>query len=62
MHDGYFNGITTVKDPLGGALFPNNQIPASRINPYAATIASFYPVPNLIGPSAGGPASITLRP
>ena len=54
MHNGNFNGITTIKDPLSGVPFPNNQIPASQINPYAATIASFFPVPNLIGPSTGG--------
>jgi hypothetical protein len=54
MHTGNFNGVTNIKDPLSGAPFPNNQIPSSLINPYAATIASFYPLPNIVGPSAGG--------
>ena len=54
MHDGNFAGVTTIKDPISGAPFPNNVIPASQINPYAKTLASFYPLPNMVGPSAGG--------
>ncbi|MGH9663700.1 MAG: TonB-dependent receptor, partial [Bryobacteraceae bacterium] len=33
--------------------FPGNVIPASRINPIAAKVASFYPSPNLAGDGPG---------
>jgi hypothetical protein len=36
----------TIYDPLTRAPFPGNQIPANRINPIAAKVASFYPKPN----------------
>src|SRR5262249_38026029 len=44
-------GIFTsaVRDPLTGANFPNNQIPASRIDPYAAAILSLVPPANQSG-------------
>lgn len=38
-----------VRDP-----FPNNQIPASRINPVARQVLGFYPAPNTT-PSSGNP-------
>src|SRR3954470_7023356 len=46
-------GIFTsaVKDPLTGLPFPNNQIPASRIDPYAAAIIGLVPLPNQPGPT-----------
>lgn len=39
---------TAVKDPLnGGAPFPNNLIPTSRISPLSAAVLNyFYPMPN----------------
>ncbi|MGH9144660.1 MAG: carboxypeptidase regulatory-like domain-containing protein, partial [Vicinamibacterales bacterium] len=46
---GNFNGVTrngaqiTIKDPLTGVNFPNNQIPASRLNPVGVKLASYLP-------------------
>lgn len=39
---------TTIKDPFGGNVpFPNNVIPASRLNPVAMAVQNqFYPQPN----------------
>jgi Carboxypeptidase regulatory-like domain/TonB dependent receptor-like, beta-barrel len=62
-----FNGsgaLVTIYDPLTTVLaddgrtyvrtpFPNNMIPANRINPVAAKVASFYPAPNLPGDGPG---------
>lgn len=38
-----------IKDPLTGLNFANNTIPADRIDPIAARIASMLPVPNAAG-------------
>jgi hypothetical protein len=46
---GIFTGGAPVVDPLTGNPFPNNVVPASRINPVAAGIASYYPDPNTTG-------------
>jgi Carboxypeptidase regulatory-like domain/TonB dependent receptor-like, beta-barrel/TonB-dependent Receptor Plug Domain len=45
------NGIftTAVKDPLTGANFANNTIPANRIDPTAAAILALVPLPNQPG-------------
>jgi hypothetical protein len=46
---GNFNGVTRsgaqvlIKDPLTGVAFPNNQIPASRLNPVGVKLASYLP-------------------
>ncbi|HZR25711.1 MAG TPA: TonB-dependent receptor, partial [Vicinamibacterales bacterium] len=46
---GNFNGVTrggnqvTIKDPLTGLPFPGNVIPASRLNPVGAKLASYLP-------------------
>ena len=40
---------STVKDPLTGLAFDNNQIPANRVDPYAAAILSLLPDPNQSG-------------
>ncbi len=44
-------GIFTaaVRDPVTGLNFANNQIPASRIDPYAAAIVGLVPMPNQPG-------------
>ena len=42
------SGVTVV-DPLTGQPFPNNQIPASRIDPAAAALLKYYPLPNQSG-------------
>jgi hypothetical protein len=42
-----------ILDPLAArAPFPNNQIPASRLDPVAAKLAAFFPAPNLAGGGA----------
>ncbi len=47
MRAGNFaNEPGTVRDPLTGQAFANNQIPAGRINSVAAKILAFYPQPN----------------
>jgi hypothetical protein len=49
---GNFAGVTrsgtqvTIKDPLTGLPFPNNQIPASRLNPVGVKLASYFPTPD----------------
>lgn len=35
----------TIYDPLTGAPFPNNSIPASRIDPYMTKIMNLFPLP-----------------
>src|SRR3954470_3223371 len=46
---GNFSGVTrsgaqvTIKDPLTGLNFPGNVIPASRLNPVGAKLASYFP-------------------
>ena len=43
-------GATTIRDPLTGLPFPNNVIPAGRIDPAAAQlIEQFVPVANTAG-------------
>ena len=49
---GDFSGVTrngapiTIKDPLTGLPFPNNQIPANRLDPVGLAIARSFPPPN----------------
>jgi hypothetical protein len=46
-------GSTTLWDPLAGALFPNNTIPAARIDPVSNNIQeAFFPLPNLNDPGS----------
>ncbi|HEV2666322.1 MAG TPA: hypothetical protein VG324_15490, partial [Blastocatellia bacterium] len=51
---GDFSGITTViRDPLTGAQFPGNRIPANRINEVSRkTLDLFYPQPNTGSPNS----------
>ena len=64
------NQLVTIYDPLTTRLgadgktyertaFAGNVIPASRINPIAAQVASFYPAPNL--PAMARSISTTMR-
>jgi hypothetical protein len=47
---GDFSSLSTVvKDPVTGLPFANNQVPANRIDPYAAAIMSLVPMPNQPG-------------
>jgi len=50
MRSGNFAGLAPIKDPATGLPFPNNQIPADRINPIAANILNqLYPAPTSAG-------------
>jgi hypothetical protein len=42
-------GSITVRDPLTGQPFPNNQIPVSRFDPAAVNVLKFMPVPGADG-------------
>ncbi len=46
MQSGNFNGNGTVIDPTTGQPFPNDTIPASRINPVAQKFLTLFPTPN----------------
>ncbi len=47
-----------LKDPLsGGGVFPDNVIPASRIDPLGRQFASWYPAPNQPGDLSRAPAN-----
>lgn len=47
---GDFSGqATVVRDPLTGTPFAGNIIPATRLDPVGAAIASLYPAPNVEG-------------
>ncbi len=47
----YFRGgkPVLIADPVTGVSFQNNRIPAPSINPAAARLMSFIPLPNLLG-------------
>jgi trimeric autotransporter adhesin len=49
--NGDYMASAPIYDPTAGAYFPNNTIPASRINPVALNLLKFYPQPNLAGSS-----------
>jgi len=38
--------LITIKDPLTGAPFPGNIIPANRINGWGLSLLNFFPLPN----------------
>jgi outer membrane receptor protein involved in Fe transport len=46
QRQGDFSGLATVIDPLNGQPFPNNVIPASRINQVATFFEPFLPLPS----------------
>lgn len=49
---GNFSGGTrTINDPLTGAPFPNNTIPAQRLNPISMALAAYYPGANNANPA-----------
>ena len=51
-----FDPNTTVTDANGNSTrqpFPNNQIPASRLNPIAVKLLSLFPAPNIAGTANG---------
>jgi hypothetical protein len=55
----YAQGPVTIYDPLSGAPFPNNLIPANRINPAALGLVNYYPLPNAPGYTRNYSAPIT---
>jgi hypothetical protein len=65
MRAGNFAGMNTIYDPNSQTVnastgvvtrqpFPNNQIPASELDPVAQNIQSYYPLPNLAGQVVNG--------
>jgi hypothetical protein len=54
MRNGDFTGLPTILDPLSGAPFPNNQIPAARIDPRSKTLIGYVPLPNTAGLGPAG--------
>ncbi len=54
---GDFSSLTsrgiTINDPTTGQSFPNNQIPAARIDPNATTFLGFTPAPNRTSDALG---------
>ena len=41
--------LIPVKDPLNGAVFPGNKVPASRVSQYGLAIMNILPLPNYAG-------------
>ncbi len=56
MRNGDFSAATfVIRDPLTGAPFPDNRIPAGRLDPAAIKIINFfYPLPNQTATSNNG--------
>ncbi|MEW5978797.1 MAG: carboxypeptidase regulatory-like domain-containing protein [Acidobacteriota bacterium] len=46
QRSGNFTGLTPIIDPVTGQPFPNNTIPADRINQVANYFIPFFPLPN----------------
>lgn len=51
---GNFTGLPAIVDPLTGAPFPGNVIPADRIDPVARAMAERFPLPNADPAVLGG--------
>jgi outer membrane receptor protein involved in Fe transport len=49
QRNGDFSAFAPVYDPLTGAPFSGNQIPASRFSPQAQALLKYYPEPNFTG-------------
>jgi hypothetical protein len=49
MRNGDFSGLPTLIDPLTGSPFPNNQIPANRIDARSKALLEKVPLPNQAG-------------
>ncbi|MBL8231973.1 MAG: TonB-dependent receptor [Bryobacterales bacterium] len=54
MRRGDFSGLASLRDPLSGQPFANNQIPSNRLSPQALRLLEFYPQPNTPGSGAAG--------
>jgi hypothetical protein len=57
MRTGNFAGLPALIDPLSGAPFANNQIPAARIDPRAKALMDRVGLPNLPGAGPAGTIS-----
>jgi len=51
---GNFSGLRPIIDPLSGSAFPDNQIPANRIDPRAKALIDRVQLPNGPGTGAAG--------
>ena len=51
MRAGNFSGSAALIDPVTGAAFPGNQIPANRIDTASTALLPYIPLPNLPGSS-----------
>jgi len=51
MRAGDFSGLPALIDPVTGAAFPGNQIPANRIDTASTALLPYIPLPNLPGSS-----------
>ena len=49
MRQGNFAGLATIYDPLTRTPYPNNQMPASVMDPAAVKIVNLYPAPQIPG-------------
>ncbi len=54
LRRGDFSGLPAIRDPLSGANFANNQIPAGRLDPRSQKLLEFVPLPNTPGAGAAG--------
>ncbi len=43
--------LIPIKDPLSGAQFPDNKIPASRLDPTGLAMMNLFPLPNTVDPT-----------
>ena len=48
--------LNIVKDPTTGAPFPNNIIPANRLDPNGLAMLKFFPLPNFNNLAVSGEA------
>jgi hypothetical protein len=51
---GDFSGLAPLIDPTTGTPFPNNQVPAQRINAVAKNLFPFFATPNRASTAPGG--------
>lgn len=54
MRQGDFSGLPQILDPLSGQPFPNNRIPADRLDPRSQQLLKFVPLPNSAGSGIAG--------
>ncbi len=57
MREGDFSGLPTIVDPFTEQPFPNNRIPATRIDRRSKALLEWVPLPNLPGTGPAGTIS-----